>query len=57
MTRVSPVATALRYLVLSFGAVIMLAPFAYMLGTSFKSHAFVQEFPPKFIPNQPTLDN
>jgi multiple sugar transport system permease protein len=57
MTRVSPVATALRYLVLSFGAVIMLAPFAYMLGTSFKSHAFVLELPPKFIPSQPTLDN
>ncbi len=35
----------------------MLAPFIYMLGTSFKPHAFVLELPPRFIPTEPTWDN
>lgn len=49
--------TALRYLVLIAGLVVMLTPFLFMLGTSFKPHAFVLETPPSFIPRQPTLDN
>jgi multiple sugar transport system permease protein len=46
-----------RYLLLSAGALLMVAPFAYMLATSFKKHAFVFEVPPQFIPQEPTLDN
>jgi multiple sugar transport system permease protein len=35
----------------------MVAPFAYMLATSFKQHAFVFEVPPQFIPRHPTVSN
>ncbi|MEO6207109.1 MAG: carbohydrate ABC transporter permease [Candidatus Limnocylindrales bacterium] len=38
-------------------AVIMLAPFAFMVSTAFKPHAYVLEIPPKLIPDEPTLDN
>ena len=37
--------------------VIMLAPFALMVSTAFKPHAYVLEIPPKLIPDPPTLDN
>jgi multiple sugar transport system permease protein len=46
-----------RYAVLIAGAVVMVLPFAYMLATSLKPHAFVFELPPQFIPEDPTLDN
>ncbi|MDQ5825039.1 MAG: carbohydrate ABC transporter permease [Chloroflexota bacterium] len=55
--RSSPIVSALRYVVLFGGAFLMLAPFIYMLGTSFKPHAFVLELPPRFIPTEPTWDN
>jgi multiple sugar transport system permease protein len=32
-------------------------PFALMVSTAFKPHAFVLEIPPQLIPSQPTLDN
>jgi multiple sugar transport system permease protein len=57
LTRTSTWGSAARYLLLSLGAFVMLVPFLYMLGTSFKPHAFVLELPPRFIPSQPTLDN
>lgn len=38
-------------------ALVMLAPFALMVSTAFKAHAFVLEIPPKLIPDPPTLDN
>jgi multiple sugar transport system permease protein len=38
-------------------AVVMLAPFALMVSTAFKEHAYVLEIPPKLIPDEPTLDN
>lgn len=56
-TRSSPIVSIIRYSLLLVGAFIMLAPFLYMLGTSFKPHAFVLELPPRFIPSEPTLDN
>jgi len=40
----------------TFG-VIMLAPFALMVSTAFKPHAYVLEIPPKLIPDPLTLDN
>lgn len=46
-----------RYLLLGAGALVMVLPFLYMLSTSFKSHAFVLELPPKFIPEEPTVAN
>ncbi len=38
-------------------AIIMLAPFALMVSTAFKEHAYVLEIPPRLIPESPTLDN
>lgn len=52
-----PWTSLLRHVVLIAGAGIMLLPFLYMVGTSFKPHAFVMELPPTFIPAHPTLDN
>jgi multiple sugar transport system permease protein len=40
----------------AFG-IVMLAPFALMVSTAFKSHAYVLEIPPKLIPDAPTFDN
>ena len=38
-------------------ALVMLVPFALMVSTAFKPHAYVLEIPPKLIPEAPTLDN
>jgi multiple sugar transport system permease protein len=43
-------------LAVGFG-LIMLAPFALMVSTAFKAHAYVLEIPPTLIPEAPTLDN
>jgi multiple sugar transport system permease protein len=43
-------------LAVAFG-LVMLAPFALMVSTAFKPHAYVLEIPPKLIPDAPTLDN
>lgn len=48
---------ALLYLVLIAGAVVLLTPFAYMLGISFMPNAYVLQTPPILIPPQPTFDN
>ncbi len=57
LNRTSFAGSLLRYLFLSLGAIVMLAPFIYMISTSFKPHAYVLELPPLIIPSQPTLDN
>jgi ABC-type glycerol-3-phosphate transport system permease component len=49
--------TVVRHGVLILGAAVMLLPFLYMVGTSFKPHAFILELPPNFIPRDPTLAN
>lgn len=56
-TRPSPVLIALRYAALVAGTVLTLFPFAYMVSTSFKAHAYVLEMPPRLIPSAPTLEN
>jgi ABC-type glycerol-3-phosphate transport system permease component len=38
-------------------AMVMLVPFAFMVSTAFKAHAYVLEIPPRLIPEAPTLDN
>ncbi|MDY7041289.1 MAG: carbohydrate ABC transporter permease [Chloroflexota bacterium] len=48
---------ALLVLVLSIGAVFVILPFVYMISTSLKGQVYVFEFPPRFIPSQPTLNN
>jgi multiple sugar transport system permease protein len=39
------------------GLVVMLTPFAYMVGTSFMPNAYILGTPPIFIPPHPTFDN
>ncbi len=46
-----------RYGLLIAGAAVMLAPFLYMLATSFKQQALLFEIPPQFIPKHATLQN
>jgi ABC-type glycerol-3-phosphate transport system permease component len=46
-----------RYAVLIAGALLTVAPFLVMVGTSFKPHAYVLELPPRIVPSDPTLDN
>lgn len=48
---------ALVYAAVIAFALVMLAPFAFMVSTAFKPHAYVLEIPPQLIPEQPTLDN
>ena len=43
------------YLVLVIGLIAMIAPFLWMLSTSFKSTKAIFRFPPDWIPAQPTL--
>jgi multiple sugar transport system permease protein len=47
----------LIYLALVVGVVVMLTPFAYMVGISFTPNAYVLGTPPTFIPAHPTFDN
>jgi multiple sugar transport system permease protein len=57
MARSSLLNNALRYFFLALGAVVLMLPFVYMLSTSFKPHAYVLELPPRFIPENATIDN
>lgn len=50
-------ALALRLLLLTAGALVMITPFLYLLGISFTPNAFVLTTPPQFIPASPTWDN
>jgi multiple sugar transport system permease protein len=49
--------TSLIYLLLIAGLVVMLIPFAYMVGISFMPNIYVLGTPPIFIPPHPTFDN
>ncbi len=53
--RTASPAASLRYVALTAGALVMIAPFVYLVSTSFKGNAYV--LTPEFIPDQPTLDN
>ena len=48
---------ALRYVILSAGAVLFVAPFAYMVTSSFQPLSEIFSYPPKWIPTDPTLQN
>src|SRR5690348_523709 len=45
------------YALIIAGALLMVIPFAFMLGISFTPNSFVLQVPPVFIPVHPTLDN
>lgn len=44
-------------LFLLLGVVVMILPFLYMVGTSFKPPSEVISWPPTFVPEKPTLEN
>jgi len=44
-------------LVLCAGAILAIGPMLYMVSTSFQANAYVQEIPPRLLPDKPTLDN
>lgn len=48
---------AARYAVLTAGAAVMVAPFLYMLSTSFKDQVYVLTTPPQFVPDPATVSN
>lgn len=54
--RLRPLAAA-RYAALIAGSAVMVAPFAYMLSTSFKSQTYVLSVPPQFVPHPATTAN
>lgn len=51
------VSTAMRVTLLALGSLVLILPFLYMAGTSFKSNAFLFEIPPRLIPEDPTSAN
>ena len=46
-----------NYILLTVGALVMVAPFIWMLSTSFKPQAETITFPPQLLPKRPTLEN
>lgn len=49
--------TASKYALLILGIVIMATPFVYMFSTSLKGPVYTFEYPPRFIPKEPTISN
>jgi multiple sugar transport system permease protein len=47
----------LRYVVLAVGGVLFVAPFAFMVSSSFQPLSEIFSYPPKFVPTEPTLQN
>ncbi len=47
----------LRYVILSAGAVLFVAPFVYMVSSSFQPLSEIFSYPPKWFPDNPTLEN
>ena len=53
----NPFGKLLLHLLLIFGGLVMIVPFAWMISTSLKSGEFVLSMPPQWIPNPATLDS
>jgi multiple sugar transport system permease protein len=52
-----PLLVVVIYLLLIFWTAISIIPLLYMVSTAFKANQYVFEFPPKFIPENPTTAN
>lgn len=48
---------AVLYLLIIVGAYLMVAPFLYMVSTAFTRFTYVLPFPPRLIPEDPTVEN
>jgi multiple sugar transport system permease protein len=55
--RPSRTGLAVRYILLTIGAVAMVLPFLYMLSTSFKGQQYVLTTPPQWFPHPATVSN
>ncbi len=44
-------------IILCLGVVVAMSPMAYMVSTAFKPNAYTPEFPLRFIPSNPTIEN
>jgi multiple sugar transport system permease protein len=53
----NPFGKLLLHLLLIFGGLVMIVPFAWMISTSPKSGEYVLSMPPQWIPNPATLDS
>ncbi len=49
--------TLILTVLLSTGALFTIVPFLYMISTALKGPVYVFEFPPRLIPQEPTLEN
>jgi multiple sugar transport system permease protein len=47
----------LRYVILSLGGLLFVAPFLYMVSSSFQPLSELFSYPPKWVPAHPTLEN
>jgi multiple sugar transport system permease protein len=57
MKRARLLYAALTYTVLIVGLLIVIVPFLYMVSVSFKPQTMIFEMPPRFIPENATLNN
>jgi multiple sugar transport system permease protein len=53
--RSRPIVTAMRYLLLTTGALTMIVPFLWMVSTGLKAPGSVLTIPPELFPKEPTL--
>lgn len=49
--------SSLIYLIIVIGAVNMIMPFIWMISTSLKEYSYILDYPPRLIPEEPTLNN
>lgn len=56
-SKLSLITNAMIYTLLIIGVMLTVIPFIYMVSTSLKGAVYVFEFPPRFIPAEPTLGN
>jgi multiple sugar transport system permease protein len=45
------------YIVIISGAINMITPFVWMISTSLKEYSFILDYPPRLIPEEPSLNN
>lgn len=56
-SKLNLITNAMIYTLLIIGVMLTIIPFIYMVSTSLKGAVYVFEFPPRFIPAEPTLGN
>ncbi|OGO17766.1 MAG: ABC transporter permease [Chloroflexi bacterium RBG_16_48_8] len=49
--------TGILYIVIIGGAINLILPFVWMISTSLKEYSFILDYPPRLIPEEPSLNN